>query len=320
LSFTAVSTTEWWLLGDAPCARPPCTSIVRTTDGGTTFAGVPAPATGLTGAVDGHQGPSGIGNLRFADRTNGFAFGPTMWATHDGAAHWHQVAMPGPVTDLAAADGYAYAVVEPVPGASNDAASALYRSPVGSDGWSRLGAADVSRTVAVHGADVVAQTPAGSPSQPSWLLVSHDHGDHFATLASPGFGFPCSFAEPEPPVIWAVCVTGMQSVVARSGDGGATFTRPPQQDQSFVNTAVLGAASSTTAAVAAFRGLYLTTDGGRTFQPINVRTPSEGGGWLFVGFTDAAHGAALASSAPSTTTLYRTADGGRTWSPVTIKS
>jgi hypothetical protein len=31
-----------WLLGTAPCASPPCTSIVRTTNGGPTRAGVPA--------------------------------------------------------------------------------------------------------------------------------------------------------------------------------------------------------------------------------------------------------------------------------------
>src|SRR5579859_5544624 len=30
-SFTAISEYTWWLLGDAPCSSPPCTSIVRTT-------------------------------------------------------------------------------------------------------------------------------------------------------------------------------------------------------------------------------------------------------------------------------------------------
>src|SRR5689334_22044197 len=44
---TFVSANEGWLLGTAPCSTKPCTSIVHTTDGGKTWAGIPAPKAEL---------------------------------------------------------------------------------------------------------------------------------------------------------------------------------------------------------------------------------------------------------------------------------
>src|SRR5439155_13711178 len=46
-SVTFVSPSNGWVLGSAPCASPPCTSIVRTTDGGHTWKGIPAPRAPL---------------------------------------------------------------------------------------------------------------------------------------------------------------------------------------------------------------------------------------------------------------------------------
>ncbi len=44
VSFTAIGTDTWWLLGSAPCSSSPCTSILRTDDGGHSFVGTPRPA------------------------------------------------------------------------------------------------------------------------------------------------------------------------------------------------------------------------------------------------------------------------------------
>ena len=46
-SATFVSADQGWVLGTAPCAKAPCTSIVRTNDDGATWAGTPAPTDGL---------------------------------------------------------------------------------------------------------------------------------------------------------------------------------------------------------------------------------------------------------------------------------
>src|SRR5258708_5533833 len=83
-SGTFLGTLTGWVLGQAgvpghcPIVAQDCTSIARTDDGGATWYGVPAP---VTGAPD---GPAGVGQIRFLDRNDGWAFGPELFATHDG--------------------------------------------------------------------------------------------------------------------------------------------------------------------------------------------------------------------------------------------
>lgn len=123
---------------------------------------------------------------------------------HDGGAHWHQVPIAGQVTAVAAAGGFAYAVV----------AGNLYRSPVAADIWVGLAATNLSsEALAGHGADVVTQTAYVSPSTPSRLLVSHDSGAQIASFVSPDVGLGYAFDEPVAAVIWAQCAT-------RDGIGG----------------------------------------------------------------------------------------------------
>jgi len=101
--FTSASDLDWWLLGTARCGEVKCLRIVRTEDGGRTFVVVPAPP-GSTSVQ------ATVGHLRFANERDGYAFGPESWSTHDGGRTWRQVPI-GYASDLAAADGYAYALV-----------------------------------------------------------------------------------------------------------------------------------------------------------------------------------------------------------------
>ena len=96
-SVTWDSLNTGWIIGPAgtsgQCDNPNpdiCTSVARTDDGGRTWHGLPAPDTG---SPDG--GPDGVGGIRFLDGTNGWAFGPELWATHNGGETLDQDRHPG---------------------------------------------------------------------------------------------------------------------------------------------------------------------------------------------------------------------------------
>jgi hypothetical protein len=117
-SFTAVSTTHWWVLGGIPCGSRECPAIETTVDGGATFSRLPAPG-GPFGP--GLNTPPAAGNIRFADPEDGWVFGPRLYATHDGGRHWDAVPMPGQVTDLepGLADVFAMVTLPPPPCAAH---------------------------------------------------------------------------------------------------------------------------------------------------------------------------------------------------------
>jgi hypothetical protein len=46
---TFVSDDQGWALGTAPCSSNPCTSLVRTSDGGRSWVGIRPPVVGLVG-------------------------------------------------------------------------------------------------------------------------------------------------------------------------------------------------------------------------------------------------------------------------------
>jgi hypothetical protein len=111
-SVTWDSTSTGWVMGPAGtpgrCANKNpdiCTSVARTDDGGQTWQGLPAPDTG------GPETSTGVTGLRFLNASYGWAFGPELWATDNGAENWHKVDTGGSaVTDLETTDGRAYAL------------------------------------------------------------------------------------------------------------------------------------------------------------------------------------------------------------------
>lgn len=306
-SFTAIDEATWWLLGPAPCSSPPCTSIVRTTNAGRSFVGIPAPRT------------DGVTQLRFADIRDGFAYGPELWATHDGGAHWHRVAIGGSVSDLEASGGWVYALV------ARGKTARLERADASLDRWSVLPAAgNATGDIWAQGSDVLVEAANSSRQQ---LMVSHDLGQTFTAYPVPPsvgcqFQEPAGLQEPAGPVVWEHCATGTMSGVWRSPDGGRTFvaTAGPHSwpGPELPNSAAFAAASASTAVVG-YRQLYRTTNGGASWAP--SPTPPEVTWWSYLGFTNSTYGFGLGrvgSSLSSPVRLYSTTDGGRIYRPVPI--
>src|SRR5260370_38280312 len=91
--------------GHCPIVASDCTSLAGTSDYGTTWYGVSAP---VTGAPDGSHG---VSQLRFLTIRDGGAFGPELFVTHDGGAHWKREQTDGMRgTDLETAGDRAFAI------------------------------------------------------------------------------------------------------------------------------------------------------------------------------------------------------------------
>ena len=159
-SFTAISEFTWWLLGTAPCGSHTCTAIVQTTDGGSTFTRIPAPPTATV-------------SVRFADASDGYAYGRELWTTQDGGKTWIEAHMGA--TDLATAGGYVYALAS-----GSGPATTPVRSPIGHDHWTFLrgpGPAGLGGHASPSGLWAQGDTAIVQVGRYAW--ISNDHGVHF---------------------------------------------------------------------------------------------------------------------------------------------
>ncbi|MGH3375500.1 MAG: WD40/YVTN/BNR-like repeat-containing protein [Actinoallomurus sp.] len=307
-SMTATGTSTFWVLGTAPCNRPPCTSIVRTEDGGTTFRGMPAPKAPLS---TNPAGSNTVSDLRFADTTDGYAFGGSLWTTHDGARTWHQQQLPGTVLRVEAAHGTAWALLR------SGSTHRLYRSATSSDSWSRVAlpaALDDTTPDLVLQSGLLALL--GGSSGTAVAFVSTDGGRSFHQRKNPcplAFGAPSLSAAGG--ALWVFCATGTQGRPYVSTDDARTWApvsgAPPG---GWANSTVIGGRSASSAVLASGGGLYRVTTGGGVRRE---SAPSLGSGTSlrFVGFTTPQLGYAVLAR-PSTSSLLRSTDGGRTWSAV----
>ncbi len=315
-SITAVSDSDWWVLEGGLCCSRVNAVILQSTNGGRKFARIGAPPVKYDGLTEAGT----IDNLNFSDLKDGFAWGGTLWSTHDDGGHWRGIRLGGPVEDLASAGGYVYAVIS----AQQGGQTSLWRSPVTSDRWTRLRPpGEPDGRVGVHGDDVVLQTFTRSSGRlRDHVVVSHDDGGHFVSYLSPVPGKNCNFDETFADTVWGACFasTGPSEIV-RSTNGGKTFSAAGPLRAA--GTGEVSAASSTTAIVlgssATTHGsvstLFRTTDGGLTYGPVDPPHL----GWESLGFTDATHGLGLAHpTSNSALRLYASADAGRTFHAVPI--
>lgn len=339
VDLTWISPDQGWALGTAPCSHAPCTSMVRTRDGGRTWVGVPAPTAELANA----QGcvSACVANVRFADNLLGYAFGPDVfYSTVDGGQTWSR--QPGGADALEIADGVVLRVTTSPPECLPQCAYRLQRSLVGSSGWQDVALPAVGQGTGVQlvrSGPVVALltlgNPAGSAStETSVLFTSADDGANWTSRGDP---CPRGTAAGGKPAIEndtrAVTVAADRSVTVlcaarnanqpqftmTSTDAGARFTAAPA---TLPGTGGLLAAASAKVLLVESGELFRSTDGGRTWRAA-VDTPTAGAGPTlarFIGFESSTVGRVLAFGSTDqvnlATTLPRmwtTSDAGATW-------
>src|SRR5215472_5650777 len=351
-SVTFVSLSTGAVIGQAGtpghCAIIPavCTSLAGTSDYGTSWYGVSAP---LTGAPD---GSSGVGQLRFLDGRNGWAFGPELWVTHDGGAHWTQEQTHGMrVTDLETAGDRAFAIFATCTGtgasyAAGCSSFSLYSSPAGSNQWQPVGV-----PVSPGSPMLPAPGPPGSASlvlsggtgyllAPSGELLSGPLTGAAWTVASAPVvsrHVPCLPGAPGPGgqatgtllaasgnELFLVCTSATDpsgdsqaKLLVVSKDGGAHWNAIAALPKDGIATSLAVQAQDNLVVLATDVGIYQSTNGGGSWQ-LAQRSPSGAAtgeaGFSYVGMTSPARGVALPADA-GLHEVFITTDGGSSWRP-----
>ncbi len=336
ISASFVSASMGWLLAVPPCAAHGCRSLRmrKTTDGGRHWFAVPAPPSRLStwpSAIFGGSPPEGsagsVNSVIFASGTDGWAYGPGLWATHDGGARWHQVSTGGTsVTGMAAGNGRVIAIFVRCL-ARRPCRSQVYSSPAGSDAWE-----PVAGTMGA-GADIVISGPTG------YATASQD-GARPTLLVGPASGatswrarpVPCRRRElggGAPPVAAAGSALvvgcggepGAGNQVKRlylSHDGGATWRR--LDGLPFLG--YLGAVSVTPAGTICASGgrsnVYTSWDGGQTWHTSPSLHSADSGDGLAATMITSREGVILQASIYYKQ-IWLTYDAGRRWTPVTVR-
>jgi hypothetical protein len=314
-----------------------CTSLAGTSSYGTTWYGVSAP---VTGAPD---GSSGVGQLRFLNSRDGWAFGPELWVTHTGGASWSQEQTYGMrVTDLETSDGRAFAIFASCTGASADYAAhcssfSLYSSAAESNSWQRVPVPGAGMRLP-GSASLVISGGSGYLLAPSGDLLSGPLTGAGWSVASPPVvsrhvrclpGAPGASGQPTGTLLAGgraelvlVCTSATSraddsqaKLLVESKDGGAHWSTAGTAPRAGIATSLAIVAQVNLVVLATDAGIYRSANGGGSWQ---LTQPAPGGtaageaGFSYVGMTSATNGVALPADA-SLHEVYVTTDGGGSW-------
>jgi len=338
-SVTFASLQTGWVIGQAAvgvpgyCRTGYCTSMARTDNAGKSWYGLHAP---LAGAPD---GPAGVSQVRFLNTETGWAFGPELFATHDGGATWARVPVPNGmrVTSLETVGSAAFAVFAQCTGTGEDFAAGctrffLYSSLVTGNDWTPVpglaggfalnsGAASSATIVLTHSEGYL-YTPDGklfsgpATAGAAWQLVSPTS---LPCLPGPAEadGQPSGgqLAASAPGDLALVCPPGQAGgtqsgghpqVIYTSVNGGHSWL--PHGGLPIPATVTsLAASTGGVLAVGTSQGIEVSPDNGATW-----RLTLHGAGVSYVGLTSPLQGVAV----PADTSLHQlwfTFDGGQSW-------
>ena len=337
VAVTFASPDLGWVLGTSTCATPPCTAILRTSDGGHTWVQIPAPRTPISQWPVQPGTSPGVTGLRFADALDGWAFGPDLWATHDGGATWRQLTIAGvsagaAVEALETSAGSVHAVLYDV--GSGGSWARIATSPAGTDAWT------LSATKVEIGAGPVPQAQLVLQGNTGWMIEVDRTvvgGARLVNGAWVSWTPPCSsvlgpavLAASSPSDLVASCdggIWGPAPTTQQQGehlyvshDGGVSFSEVPGSVP-ISDPPTVATAGQAVIAVAGSLGqsqgpaIATTFDAGQSWATFRLQ-PNE---WVtYLGFTTPTQGVAIAQAGGQGGSLLMTRDGGHTWSTITF--
>ncbi len=339
-SVTFIGLHTGWVIGQAGtpghCATQYCTSVARTDDAGQTWQGGPAPLAGPA------NGATGVSQIRFLNLADGWAFGPELFATHDGGQTWTPVSTDGlRVTDLETVGDRAFALFASCSGTGPDFAAqctsyTLYSSPAAANDWTPVGAAtsglsDGAGAGQDGAASIVLTGTRGYLLAPNRMLYAGpaDGSAPWQAVAS----VPCATGpaqaggQPAGALLGAANATslilactppagsgGLQSkLIYSSVNGGASWQQIATAPAAGVATSVTASLSGTVV-LGTDQGLDVLAAGSSSWQ----QAAAAAGGFSYVGMTTDSQGVAVPAD-PTAGAVWFTFDGGRSWHPSSIR-
>jgi hypothetical protein len=344
-SVTFVGTDTGFVIGQAGtpghCATQYCTSVARTDNAGKSWTGVPAPLTGAP------AGATGVGQVRFLNTDDGWAFGPELFATHDGGHTWTRVDTHGlRVTDVETVGDRAFGVFATCSGtgpafAAQCTSFTLYSSPASADDWTPVGGPTTGLTDGgqAGAASLVLTGTRGYLLGPDGMLYAGPIAGNAAW--QPVARIPCSVGkaqqdgQPAGALLGAMTATdlvfactsppvagGLQKkLIFTSADGGASWQQTAVAPAAGIATSV-AASPAETWILGTNQGIDVLPAGSTAWQQATMKGAGEAGGapaggFSFVGMTTDEQGIALPADA-TVGTVWFTFNGGQSWQPSSV--
>ena len=308
LSVTFINVNAAWALGYAPCLSPhdwtSCPAVLRSHDGGHTWAGVPAPGNAAY-----------LGEIRFATSKDGWVLAGqavtgtdpmpqngVLYATHDGGATWNQVPLPEPATDIETSGGRVWVVTKiDLP----DRPHSVYSAPITSDTFTKAADGNTGGlTVHGHYAYVYGTT--------TLTVLKDGTRDDRQLPCDANHRWAVFVAAGTDQGLAALCAgtpqgNSQQKLAFTSTDGGRTWSPAGAPDAAGQVTSL---AATTTDLFVAGNGMPVRERGADgSWAPVFApQGPPEVANVGYVGFTDDQHGVAVVGGG-----IAQSSDGGRTW-------
>jgi photosystem II stability/assembly factor-like uncharacterized protein len=326
VSVTALDAQHYWVLGTAPCGHEPCTALVRTSDDGAHFVGLPAPVAELSEAAQFYDASSGVGtnlggdgvqsgrtvsDVVFANQQDGYAYGNALFVTHDGGATWSWSATMDDVSQVVTSGSTVYAL-------RGGNSGAIVTAPVAGGRWQRVAStvplASPTPSLAVTGDTGAVLVLANDMNDPGRLLTLQPGGQTRVGKVGCATGLGGQLSTAPGRGAWLVCPTGTQAGLWRSDDDqNFTSVSAPKP---LPNSAMVAAGSADDAVLGVPGALWWTADAGGHWQ--RARTPGIDAGeqWRQVVFNTPTD--VLAVSTGTRSRLWSSDDGGHSWQVVSF--